>query len=139
MGSHERAPRKDLDSAAAIEGIILENARSLQENPVLFAASEVEELTSSSQTLLRRNLDLLQERRRRGYVRRCHGDLHLGNIVLIADKPVLFDALEFDEALATSDMLYDLAFLIMDLWERGFHEAANALFNSCSLCLSSRA
>ena len=127
--SHERAARTDFDGVAALEGIIRENAASLAENPDLFSRKQVEELTSSSQTLLRRNLDLLQERRRRGYVRRCHGDLHLGNIVLIADKPVLFDALEFDEALATSDMLYDLAFLIMDLWERGLHEAANALLN----------
>jgi aminoglycoside phosphotransferase family enzyme len=129
VGSHERAPRKDLDSAAAIEGIILENARSLQENPVLFAASEVEELTRISLAQLRRNRDLLLARRERGYVRRCHGDLHLRNVVLIGGEPVLFDALEFDEAMATSDVLYDLAFLIMDLWERGFHEAANALFN----------
>ena len=36
-----------------------------------------------------------------GFVRRCHGDLHLGNIALLDDGPVLFDAIEFDPAMAT--------------------------------------
>ena len=53
--------------------------------------------------------------RGRGCVRRCHGDLHLGNIVLWDGRPLLFDAIEFDEAIATVDTLYDLAFLLMDL------------------------
>ena len=45
-----------------------------------------------------------------GHVRRCHGDLHLANIVLIERKPVLFDAIEFDPDIASVDVLYDLAF-----------------------------
>jgi predicted kinase len=55
--------------------------------------------------------------------------LHLGNIVAIGNKPVLFDALEFDDQLATIDVLYDLAFLIMDLDSRGYRRAANLLLN----------
>ena len=58
-------------------------------------------------------------RERAGLVRRCHGDLHLGNIVLLDGAPVLFDAIEFDPKIATGDVLYDLAFLLMDLIERG--------------------
>ena len=54
-----------------------------------------------------------------GYVRHCHGDLHLRNIVEIEGAPVLFDAIEFDDAIATIDVLYDLAFLLMDLGARG--------------------
>jgi hypothetical protein len=73
---------------------------------------------------------LLIERGNAGCVRRCHGDLHLGNIVLINDKPVPFDALEFSEALATIDVLYDLAFLLMDLDARGDRQAANAVLNA---------
>ncbi len=60
---------------------------------------------------------------------RCHGDLHLGNIVLIDGKPVLFDAIEFDAAIATGDVFYDLAFLLMDLIERGLPGAANIVLN----------
>lgn len=58
---------------------------------------------------------LLEARRAAGFVRRCHGDLHLGNIVVLDGQPVLFDCIEFSDALATIDVLYDLAFLLMDL------------------------
>ncbi len=72
----------------------------------------------------------LTERGNAGCVRRCHGDLHLGNIVLIDDVPVPFDALEFSEELATTDVLYDLAFLLMDLDARNDRHAANAVLNA---------
>lgn len=75
------------------------------------------------------NATLLDGRRARGLVRRCHGDLHLKNVVLIDDAPVAFDAIEFDEAIATIDIGYDLAFLMMDLWVRGMRPAANRVFN----------
>ena len=73
---------------------------------------------------------LLDARSSGGAVRRCHGDLHLGNIVLIDGAPVAFDALEFDESMATIDVLYDLAFLLMDLDVRGDRAAANAVLNT---------
>jgi aminoglycoside phosphotransferase family enzyme/predicted kinase len=72
---------------------------------------------------------LLSARREAGLVRRCHGDLHLKNIVLFNGEPRLFDALEFDENLATIDVLYDLAFLLMDLWHRGLRAEANLILN----------
>jgi aminoglycoside phosphotransferase family enzyme/predicted kinase len=64
-----------------------------------------------------------------GFVRRCHGDLHLGNLCLWDGKPVPFDALEFDEDLATIDVSYDLAFLLMDLNYRVGRAAANRVMN----------
>jgi predicted kinase len=64
-----------------------------------------------------------------GFIRRCHGDLHLGNICLWEGKPVPFDALEFDEAMATIDVGYDLAFLLMDLDRRAGRAAANRVMN----------
>ncbi len=73
--------------------------------------------------------DLLVARREGGLVRRCHGDLHLRNIVLVNGKPCLFDALEFDETLARIDVLYDLAFLLMDLCHRGLKSEAHRLLN----------
>jgi uncharacterized protein len=48
---------------------------------------------------------------------------------LLRGEPVLFDALEFDEDMASIDVLYDLAYLIMDLWERGLSQTANSLLN----------
>ncbi|HWX46836.1 MAG TPA: AAA family ATPase [Roseomonas sp.] len=64
-----------------------------------------------------------------GHVRRCHGDLHLGNLVLWQGRPVPFDALEFDETLATVDTGYDLAFLLADLDLNVGRAAANRVLN----------
>lgn len=74
-------------------------------------------------------LPLLERRANEGHVRRCHGDLHLANIVLLDGQPTLFDAIEFDETLAIVDTLYDLAFLLMDLDRRGQQSTANAVLN----------
>jgi hypothetical protein len=54
-------------------------------------------------------------RRQEGFVRECHGDLHLGNVALIGPAPVLFDCLEFDERLRWIDVMSDVAFTVMDL------------------------
>ncbi len=72
---------------------------------------------------------LLDRRARAGRVRHCHGDLHLANIAMIDGTPVPFDCLEFDAELATIDVLYDLAFLLMDLWHRDLPGLASRLFN----------
>nr|WP_245214866.1 bifunctional aminoglycoside phosphotransferase/ATP-binding protein [Pararoseomonas indoligenes] len=74
--------------------------------------------------MLRRLAPLLRARAAEGRIRRCHGDLHLGNVLLWQGRPVPFDALEFDEALATIDTGYDLAFLIADLLHRCGRAAA---------------
>jgi aminoglycoside phosphotransferase family enzyme/predicted kinase len=72
---------------------------------------------------------LLAARAAEGRVRRCHGDLHLGNLCLWEGRPTLFDALEFDERLASIDTGYDLAFLLMDLDRRAGRAAANRVMN----------
>jgi predicted kinase len=72
---------------------------------------------------------LLDQRARDGFVRHCHGDLHLGNIVLLDGVPVLFDCLEFDEALATIDTFYDLGFVLMDLVHLDLGGLAQRLLN----------
>lgn len=74
-------------------------------------------------------IDLVARRVEAGAIRRCHGDLHLRNIVLIDGRPVPFDAIEFSEHIANIDVLYDLAFTLMDLWQRGLRTYANRLLN----------
>lgn len=71
----------------------------------------------------------LAQRDAAGFVRRCHGDLHLGNLCLFDGKPTAFDALEFSEDMATIDTGYDLAFLLMDLDLRLGRAAANRVMN----------
>jgi hypothetical protein len=78
---------------------------------------------------LDRSASILNDRAEHGFVRRCHGDLHLANIALHNGQPTLYDALEFDETLATIDTLYDLAFLLMDLDVQGQRAAANTVLN----------
>lgn len=92
-------------------------------------AGEVAALNAACEDALVRHGGLLDERGRAGRIRRCHGDLHLRNICLVAGEPTLFDALEFDANLATTDVLYDLAFVLMDLWHRGLPSLANLLMN----------
>jgi len=62
-------------------------------------------------------------------VRACHVDLHLRNVVLLDGKPTLFDAIEFNDAIACIDVVYDLAFLLMDLEHRGLRPFANLVLN----------
>jgi hypothetical protein len=73
---------------------------------------------------------LLERRRAEGFARRCHGDLHLGNILLEHGQPIPFDCIEFNDLLSEIDVLYDVAFLFMDLWFRGRREAASRAFNA---------
>ena len=70
-------------------------------------------------------VDLIEQRATSGFMRRAHGDLHLGNLLMWQGRPAPFDALEFDEDLATIDLGYDLAFLLMDLEHRVSRAAAN--------------
>ena len=74
-------------------------------------------------------LDLVTRRVAMGAIRRCHGDLHLRNIVLVDGKPQPFDAIEFSEKMANIDVLYDLAFSLMDLCHRELRPLANRLLN----------
>ena len=63
-------------------------------------------------------------RLRQGFVRECHGDLHLGNIALIDDAPVPFDCIEFNASFRWIDVMSEIAFLAMDLMAHGLHGQA---------------
>ena len=127
--SHARAPVADgAPWLASIGPIIDRNTQKFREQPAL-AAVDVDRLHELSHRHLRQHLPLMQRRAAAGLVRRCHGDAHLANIVMIDGKPVLFDAIEFDPVIATTDLLYDLAFPIMDFLHFGDAGAANRLFN----------
>lgn len=76
----------------------------------------------------------IERRRLQGRVRRGHGDLHLGNICILDGVPTPFDALEFDPRLATADVLYDLAFLIMELRRLGLAAGAEAVVRKYQEC-----
>ncbi len=130
-GFHERAaPRFDHGGKAAVAWVVEENLKALaRDTPALFDRTLNERLQTLSREALGRHGVLLDRRRDAGFVRHCHGDLHLRNVCLIEGKPTLFDAVEFNEAIACIDVLYDLAFLLMDLERRGLRGLANVVFN----------
>jgi aminoglycoside phosphotransferase family enzyme/predicted kinase len=72
---------------------------------------------------------LVKARHERGHIRECHGDLHLGNMALHGNRIRVFDCLEFSPPLRWIDPISDLAFLVMDLQERGRGELALQLLN----------
>ena len=128
--AHAAAPAvADAGFADELAEFVAQNDAELRASPQLFAPAAVSALTATTRAALERVRPLLAARERKGSVRRCHGDLHLGNIVLIDGMPVPFDAIEFDPRIATGDVLYDLAFLLMDLIERGHKSAANIVLN----------
>ena len=128
--SHADAERADAARwIAALESYIDEHVDAFAEHPDLFPPEENRAFADAGRAAFDRIRPLLAERGQTGFIRRIHGDLHLGNIVLLDDKPVLFDAIEFSEVIASGDVLYDLAFLLMDLVERDLTPAANIVFN----------
>jgi aminoglycoside phosphotransferase family enzyme/predicted kinase len=115
--------------ASGMRDTVVENDQDFTEHPDLFPPARTCGLTAASEDAIARHEALLEARWDRGLVRHCHGDLHLRNICLIDGRPTLFDAIEFNDAIACIDVLYDLAFLLMDLDERGLRPAANLVLN----------
>jgi hypothetical protein len=101
-----------------------------EEGAGILDSGKCAKLTERARFVLDRGGVLLDDRRNQGLVRHCHGDLHLRNIVLLDGQPTLFDAIEFNDEISSIDTLYDLAFLLMDLWRLGLPHHANVLWNS---------
>ncbi len=128
--AHETAPAVDAEPwIKALGAYIDEHVEAFAERRDIFPTADVAALAAKSRAHYRRIEPLLRQRGQRGLIRRIHGDLHLGNIALIDGEPVLFDAIEFSDIIASGDVLYDLAFLLMDLFERKLPQAANIVLN----------
>ncbi len=127
----QAAPRPDHGGAAGMRWIVDGNAHGFaEEGADVLDRGRCQRLTDAARAMTAHHAPLLDARRDRGLVRQCHGDLHLRNLVLLDDKPTLFDGIEFNDALACIDVHYDLAFLLMDLWHRGLRQHANAVLNA---------
>ena len=124
---HARLEPADADPVAGLGAVIEGNLRaglSAGLDPGRLAA-----IAAACRAELGARAPWLAARRAGGFIRRAHGDLHLGNLCLWQGRPVAFDALEFDEGLATIDLGYDLAFLLMDLGHRLGRAGANLVLN----------
>jgi aminoglycoside phosphotransferase family enzyme/predicted kinase len=127
-GFHAAAePVAGFGGAAAVANTVAMSDESLRD--ARLPAPLCDRLLAASRAALARIGEILDRRRDAGKVRRCHGDLHLGNICVLDGRPTLFDGIEFSDNFACIDTLYDLAFLLMDLWHRGMKDAANLVLN----------
>ncbi len=128
---HARAEkRRDFGGAAGMEWVVDVNAAGLRAAPEGdIDRGDSERFDRACRDGLARLAPLLNSRGEAGLVRRCHGDLHLRNICLVDGRPVLFDAIEFNDRISCIDILYDFAFLLMDLERRDLRRHANTAFN----------
>jgi uncharacterized protein len=72
---------------------------------------------------------LLRQRKQDGFIRECHGDLHLRNVALVDGVPLAFDCIEFNASLRWIDIMSEVAFMVMDLDHRGQHALASHFLN----------
>lgn len=119
------------EGASRFRGVVKGNIASMGAFPEILDPEQVKLLGGRQLHLTGEMAPVLDARGQSGRIRHAHGDLHLANIALVEGEPTLFDCLEFSTELATIDVLYDLAFLLMDLWHRGLHTEANIVFNRC--------
>ncbi|MGE3481771.1 MAG: AAA family ATPase, partial [Gammaproteobacteria bacterium] len=105
---------------AAVAAPVEENFAQIRLPPSLAAEGgmlrELRDWSTRSHTHLQ---PLLARRKAEGFIRECHGDLHLGNITLYQGEPLAFDCLEFNDRLRWIDVMSEIAFLVMDLDQHG--------------------
>lgn len=123
-------PLRVQGGVAAMSRVVEGNARSFAEARGVLDQVRAQRLVTQQRAALIRQAPRLEARRAQGLVRHCHGDLHLGNLVLLDGTPTPFDGIEFSDDLACIDVQYDLAFLLMDLWRLGLRTHANAAWNA---------
>ncbi len=116
-------------AAERFRDVIEGNVVSMRAFPAILEIERVDQLAHRLREMVTDLAPLMEQRNRNGRVRHGHGDLHLSNIAIIDGEPTLFDCIEFSSELATVDVLYDLAFLLMDLWQRDLRTEANIVFN----------
>lgn len=123
-------PRHDMGHAADYRRIVDGLRRTESEGAARLALEPASAaLFGALEREIARRSPAIEARRKAGWTRRGHGDLHLRNICVFNGRVTPFDALEFDPALSTTDVVYDLAFLLMDLRGRGLDELANVAMN----------
>ncbi|WP_454063686.1 bifunctional aminoglycoside phosphotransferase/ATP-binding protein [Candidatus Nitrospira salsa] len=96
----------------------------------VISTQDVEQLKQWTEAEHARCVEHFKNRKSRGYIRECHGDLHLGNIALVENTIVIFDCIEFNEEFRWIDVINEVAFVVMDLIDRGASQLAWRLLNT---------
>lgn len=128
--SHQHAPVAQIDNGAErFRTILALNRHSEAVSAQVLGSDLPRQLNLLLAATIEQHTDVLNARALAGKVRHCHGDLHLGNLCLYQGEPLLFDCLEFNDEMATIDVLYDLAFVLMDLWQFKLPALSNWVMN----------
>lgn len=90
---------------------------------------QLDALSAWAESSFERLKPLLQQRKADGFIRECHGDIHLGNATVMDGEVVIFDCIEFNEPFRLTDVYADAAFLAMDLEDRGLKALAHRFIN----------
>jgi hypothetical protein len=98
----------------------------LTDEKILGRLSQLEQW--GKQELLKNTL-LMAQRKQQGFIRECHGDLHLGNIALFENRVTPFDGIEFNPELRWIDVISEVAFVVMDLIQHGMTNFAYRFLN----------
>ncbi|MDF0730858.1 AAA family ATPase [Pseudomonas entomophila] len=121
---HLQAPRVPLDHPLGTpESVMAPVEQNFEQiRPFLSDKADLQQLDNLqawARSSFERLQGLLKARKAEGFIRECHGDIHLGNATLIDGKVVIFDCIEFNEPFRFTDVYADTAFLAMDLEDRG--------------------
>jgi aminoglycoside phosphotransferase family enzyme len=132
---HQNLPAAPAETAygepARVLDPMLANVRVLRDSPISAAnLARVERIAAWTQSRFDALESLLGARQREGWIRECHGDLHLGNIALVDGEPLIFDAIEFNPELRWIDCISDIGFLAMDLRQQEARTLERRLINS---------
>ncbi|MDX2255462.1 MAG: AAA family ATPase [Pseudanabaenaceae cyanobacterium bins.39] len=132
---HQKAETNDhinsFGTMAAMQSVANDNYASTEK--YIGIAQTAEQLTATrayTDQFFADHADFFSDRIAQGKIRECHGDVHLKNICLYQDRIQIFDCIEFNEPFRNSDVMYDAAFLLMDLQFRGRRDLANIFLNT---------
>jgi aminoglycoside phosphotransferase family enzyme/predicted kinase len=125
------APEHPLASSAAIMAPVTQNFEQIR--PMLSDKADLVQLDALqawADASFERLQPLFERRRTEGFIRECHGDIHLGNATIVDGKVVLFDCIEFNEPFRLTDVTADAAFLAMDLEDRNLKPLARRFISA---------
>ena len=120
---------KQFASAALLQAQSQQSFEQLQQWLPADSTASLPALAQRYQQVFTAITPLFAQRQAQGFIRECHGDLHLGNWAFINGKPTAFDGISFNPALRWIDVINDLAFLMMDLLFYGRSDWAYRLLN----------
>lgn len=125
------APASDYGAPATVRAAAIDNFEHIARlAPSAPAGASLEGLRSWTENEFARTRLMLAQRRADGFVRECHGDLHLGNVAMVDARPVLFDCIEFNDSFRWIDVMSEVAFMVMDLVDHASPGLAFRFLNS---------